>query len=159
MVENLTCWILSKCKCLIVAGHKDLILCGCSFVAMVCCIGIGMLGILLTEFRKKDGSKPTVLDSFYYSVLTLSTVGYGDFYFQTKGGNVFAVCWILVCHPIYAHAYTYLIVSIIRGWRYLVRVKLVSWWNDNVDWVQLVSNLVQLVATGAQWMSNLVPWT
>jgi len=38
----------------------------------------------------------TFLNSFYFSCVTLTTVGYGDFYFQSVGGRIFAIFWIIV---------------------------------------------------------------
>ena len=37
-----------------------------------------------------------VLDSLYFSVVTLSTVGYGDFSPSTAAGKVFAIVYMLV---------------------------------------------------------------
>lgn len=37
----------------------------------------------------------TILDSFYFSVTTLTTVGYGDFYPITDGGKLFTSFYIL----------------------------------------------------------------
>lgn len=36
------------------------------------------------------------IDSFYFSVVTLTTIGYGDFSPQTDGGKLFTVLYIIV---------------------------------------------------------------
>ena len=36
------------------------------------------------------------LDSLYFSVITLTTIGYGDFSPQTDGGKVFALIYIVL---------------------------------------------------------------
>eukprot|EP00456_Euglypha_rotunda_P036275 TRINITY_DN2786_c0_g3_i2.p1 TRINITY_DN2786_c0_g3~~TRINITY_DN2786_c0_g3_i2.p1 ORF type:complete len:406 (-),score=64.01 TRINITY_DN2786_c0_g3_i2:17-1234(-) len=36
------------------------------------------------------------IDGFYFSCVTLTTVGYGDLTFDTKGGRAFALFWILI---------------------------------------------------------------
>jgi len=38
----------------------------------------------------------TFIDGFYFSCVTLTTVGYGDLTFDTDGGRVFAIFWILI---------------------------------------------------------------
>jgi voltage-gated potassium channel Kch len=36
------------------------------------------------------------LDSFYFSVITLTTIGYGDFSPQTSAGKIFTLFYILI---------------------------------------------------------------
>ncbi len=36
------------------------------------------------------------LDAFYFSVITLTTVGYGDFSPQTSGGKIFTMAYVLI---------------------------------------------------------------
>jgi len=36
------------------------------------------------------------IDSFYFSIITLTTIGYGDFSPQTDGGKIFTVFYIIV---------------------------------------------------------------
>mgnify|MGYP000687006881 FL=1 len=36
------------------------------------------------------------LDSIYFSIITLTTIGYGDFSPQTSGGKLFTIFYILI---------------------------------------------------------------
>lgn len=36
------------------------------------------------------------IDSFYFSVITLTTIGFGDFAPQTTGGKIFTMIYVLV---------------------------------------------------------------
>ena len=45
-------------------------------------------------YRKAEGW--SLLDSFYFSVVTLTTVGYGDLSPQTAAGKLFTVCYLFV---------------------------------------------------------------
>ena len=68
-----------------------------------------ILGIGTVIYHLLEGW--TWLDSFYFSVITLTTVGYGDFSPQTTGGKLFTVFYILVglgmilafIHTVYNH--------------------------------------------------------
>jgi len=53
-----------------------------------------LLGIGTIFFSRVEGWE--VLDSLYFSVVTLSTVGYGDFSPDTAAGKVFAIVYMLV---------------------------------------------------------------
>ena len=66
-----------KCKCLLVSMFiLVLIIAGTAFLATV------------EEFN--------LIDAFYCVCVTITTLGYGDKTFKTKGGRVFAVFWILL---------------------------------------------------------------
>ena len=48
------------------------------------------------------------LDSFYLSVMSVTTVGYGDRAFKTLPGRLFAAVWLLVSTLAVARAFLYL---------------------------------------------------
>ncbi|XP_044462397.1 two-pore potassium channel 3-like isoform X2 [Mangifera indica] len=68
---------------------------------VVLCIGVG--GVVM-HFVEKLGW----LDSFYLSVMSVTTVGYGDKAFQSLAGRVFASIWLLVSTLAVARAFLYL---------------------------------------------------
>jgi len=61
-------------------------------------IGYLALLVLLTvvESSSPDASIRSVLDALWYSVVTLSTVGYGDMYPITPVGRIIGVCFVLM---------------------------------------------------------------
>ncbi|CAD5168509.1 unnamed protein product [Musa acuminata subsp. malaccensis] len=65
------------------------------------CIGLGT-GVL--RFVERLGW----LDSFYLSVMSVTTVGYGDRAFKTMPGRLFASLWLLVSTLAVARAFLYL---------------------------------------------------
>ncbi|KAF7803200.1 two-pore potassium channel 3 [Senna tora] len=68
---------------------------------VVLCIGIGF-GVM--HFVEGLGW----LDSFYLSVMSVTTVGYGDQAFKTLPGRIFAAIWLLVSTLAVARAFLYL---------------------------------------------------
>ncbi|KHN25874.1 Putative calcium-activated outward-rectifying potassium channel 6 [Glycine soja] len=68
---------------------------------VVICIGVGV-GVM--HFVEKLGW----LDSFYLSVMSVTTVGYGDHAFKTMHGRIFAAIWLLVSTLAVARAFLYL---------------------------------------------------
>lgn len=68
---------------------------------VVLCIGIGV-GVM--HFVESLGW----LDSFYLSVMSVTTVGYGDHAFKTLHGRIFAAIWLLVSTLAVARAFLYL---------------------------------------------------
>ncbi|KAJ9153220.1 hypothetical protein P3X46_026684 [Hevea brasiliensis] len=68
---------------------------------VVLCIGIGV-GVM--HFVEKLGW----LDSFYLSVMSVTTVGYGDRAFRSLTGRIFASIWLLVSTLAVARAFLYL---------------------------------------------------
>ncbi|KAI9115922.1 hypothetical protein K1719_012852 [Acacia pycnantha] len=68
---------------------------------VVLCIGIGF-GFM--HFVEGLG----LLDSFYLSVMSVTTVGYGDHAFKTLAGRIFAAIWLLVSTLAVARAFLYL---------------------------------------------------
>jgi hypothetical protein len=55
-------------------------------------MGVLLLGTLF--YWRQEGW--TLLDAFYFSVITLATVGYGDFTPRTTLGKLFTVGYVLV---------------------------------------------------------------
>lgn len=53
-----------------------------------------VLGIGSTVYHYVEGW--TWIDSIYFSIITLTTIGYGDFSPQTTGGKVFTIFYILM---------------------------------------------------------------
>lgn len=68
---------------------------------VVLCIGLGM-GVM--HFVEDLGW----LDSFYLSVMSVTTVGYGDQAFKSMTGRIFASIWLLVSTLAVARAFLYL---------------------------------------------------
>ncbi|KAL2343686.1 hypothetical protein Fmac_004971 [Flemingia macrophylla] len=68
---------------------------------VVLCIGIG---VAVMHFVESLGW----LDSFYLSVMSVTTVGYGDHAFKTMHGRIFAAIWLLVSTLAVARAFLYL---------------------------------------------------
>ncbi|KAA8514981.1 hypothetical protein F0562_018232 [Nyssa sinensis] len=68
---------------------------------VVLCIGVG---VAVMHFVERLGW----LDSFYLSVMSVTTVGYGDRAFQSLPGRIFASVWLLVSTLAVARAFLYL---------------------------------------------------
>ncbi|KAK4361294.1 hypothetical protein RND71_020246 [Anisodus tanguticus] len=68
---------------------------------VVLCIGIG---VAVMHFVEKLGW----VDAFYLSVMSVTTVGYGDRAFQSMTGRIFASIWLLVSTLAVARAFLYL---------------------------------------------------
>ncbi|XP_073048216.1 two-pore potassium channel 3-like [Primulina eburnea] len=68
---------------------------------VVLCIGIGVAVLHFVE-------KMNLLDSFYLSVMSVTTVGYGDRAFNSVTGRIFASVWLLVSTLAVARAFLYL---------------------------------------------------
>ncbi|KAL9258970.1 Two-pore potassium channel 3-like protein [Drosera capensis] len=74
---------------------------GLTLGVLVLCIGVGV-GVM--HFVEQLGW----LDSFYLSVMSVTTVGYGDRTFKTLPGRVLAAIWLLVSTLAVARAFLYL---------------------------------------------------
>ncbi|RAL44715.1 unnamed protein product [Cuscuta campestris] len=68
---------------------------------VVLCIGVG---VLVMHFVERLGW----LDSLYLSVMSVTTVGYGDRAFESMPGRIFASFWLLVSTLAVARAFLYL---------------------------------------------------
>ncbi|KAK1298522.1 Two-pore potassium channel 2 [Acorus calamus] len=74
---------------------------GLALGVVVLCIGVGTM---LMHFVERLGW----LDSFYLSVMSVTTVGYGDRAFKSLSGRLFASVWLLVSTLAVARAFLYL---------------------------------------------------
>ncbi|KAK4275567.1 hypothetical protein QN277_018625 [Acacia crassicarpa] len=72
-----------------------------ALAVVVCCIAIGTICAHFLESLDW-------LDSFYLSVTSVTTVGYGDYAFATEGGRCFASLWLLVSTLAVGRAFLYL---------------------------------------------------
>ncbi|KAF5949161.1 hypothetical protein HYC85_015118 [Camellia sinensis] len=74
---------------------------GLALAVVVGCIAIGTVTVHLLEDM-------SWVDSFYLSVTSVTTVGYGDYAFTTLAGRCFAIIWLLVSTLAVARAFLYL---------------------------------------------------
>ncbi|KAH6773560.1 Ca2+ activated outward rectifying K+ channel 6 [Perilla frutescens var. hirtella] len=69
--------------------------------SVVLCIGVGAAVMHFVE-------KLDLIDSFYLSVMSVTTVGYGDRAFKSLSGRIFASIWLLVSTLAVARSFLYL---------------------------------------------------
>ncbi|KAG9145650.1 hypothetical protein Leryth_018708 [Lithospermum erythrorhizon] len=74
---------------------------GLALGVVVLCIGIGVAFMHFVE-------RLDWMDSFYLSVMSVTTVGYGDRAFSSMTGRIFASIWLLVSTLAVARAFLYL---------------------------------------------------
>lgn len=72
-----------------------------ALAVVIGCIAIGTVAVYLLEHLNW-------VDSFYLSVTSVTTVGYGDYAFRTLEGRCFAIVWLLVSTLAVARAFLYL---------------------------------------------------
>lgn len=70
---------------------------------------LSVIGIGAVFYRYVEGM--SWLDSFYFCVITLTTVGYGDITPQTSAGKIFTIFYILIGVGIIAGSLSYLLRS------------------------------------------------
>ncbi|XP_020594850.1 two-pore potassium channel 3 [Phalaenopsis equestris] len=75
---------------------------GLALGVVVLCICVGGAFLRFVE-------KLSWLDAFYLSVMSVTTVGYGDRAFKTMEGRIFASIWLLVSTLAVARAFLYLV--------------------------------------------------
>uniref|UniRef100_A0A2N9FZK1 Potassium channel domain-containing protein n=1 Tax=Fagus sylvatica TaxID=28930 RepID=A0A2N9FZK1_FAGSY len=75
---------------------------GLALGVVVLCIGMGTLVLYFVEDLDW-------IDSFYLSVMSVTTVGYGDRAFKTLPGRLFAIFWLLFSTLMVARAFLYLV--------------------------------------------------
>lgn len=71
------------------------------FVLLLVLIFVGTTFLATVE-------KLELIDAFYCACVTITTLGYGDQSFKTKGGRVFAVFWILISTVTMAQFFVYI---------------------------------------------------
>lgn len=59
-------------------------------------LGTSVFILILGTVSYKHLEGWTWLDSLYFSIITLTTIGYGDFSPQTIGGKIFTIFYILL---------------------------------------------------------------
>lgn len=74
---------------------------GLALGVVVLCIGVGVLFLRFAEGLDW-------IDSVYLSVMSVTTVGYGDRAFKTLHGRIFAAVWLLLSTLAVARAFLYL---------------------------------------------------
>ncbi|XP_042494754.1 two-pore potassium channel 3-like [Macadamia integrifolia] len=72
-----------------------------ALLVVIACIAVGMIMVHILEGLNWA-------DSFYLSVTSVTTVGYGDYAFMTVKGRCFAIIWLLVSTLAVARAFLYL---------------------------------------------------
>ncbi|XP_061369821.1 two-pore potassium channel 3-like [Gastrolobium bilobum] len=72
-----------------------------ALVVVIGCIAIGTFTVHFVEDLNWD-------DSFYLSITSVTTVGYGDYSFKTVTGRCFAIIWLLVSPLAVTRAFLYL---------------------------------------------------
>ncbi|GKV24885.1 hypothetical protein SLEP1_g34428 [Rubroshorea leprosula] len=74
------------------------------FLALAVVVGCIAIGTITVHFLEDMDW----VDSFYLSVTSVTTVGYGDYAFKTVTGRCFAIIWLLVSTLAVARAFLYL---------------------------------------------------
>jgi voltage-gated potassium channel len=81
-----------------------------SFLIFICVIIFGVMG-----FKTFGGQGWSLLDSLYMTVITLSTVGYGEVMALEPPGRIFAMIYILMCLGTIAYAVSSITGFIVEG--------------------------------------------
>ncbi|KAL3700339.1 hypothetical protein R1sor_018361 [Riccia sorocarpa] len=74
------------------------------FLAVSTVLGSVAVGAFFLHFVEKL----QWIDSFYVTIISITTVGYGDYSFQTKWGRLLAALWLLFCTLGVARAFLFL---------------------------------------------------
>jgi hypothetical protein len=83
---------LKKCATLKVAKEQILLFMFITFIL----IYLSAVGIYFFENEAQPEHFSSIFDSLWWSIITLTTVGYGDVYPITVGGRVFTFCILLI---------------------------------------------------------------
>jgi len=65
------------------------------FTSTLCFIGVVVGALLVLEFERESGNIQTGSDAIWWAFVTVTTVGYGDFYPTTGMGRSVAACLML----------------------------------------------------------------
>lgn len=84
-----------------------------SFFVVILCISAGAVGLYL-DAKLGFHVSLSFHDSVYASVMSVTTVGYGDYSFKSLGGRIFAAIWLLLSTVAVNRAVQYMI----RAWSY-----------------------------------------
>ena len=94
----------------IIKGNKKII----CWLALGLCVYIGLLELLLALEKGRGGSIETLSDAWWYSLVTMTTVGYGDRYPVTLGGRLIGTVFLLVSTGLLA-LFIGVILSLVTG--------------------------------------------
>ncbi len=77
-------------------------------------VSLSSYAVLQLEKTSPDGNIKTVSDAFWCAVVTITTVGYGDYHPTTDGGRVVAIVLMLMGIGMFSALTSYLSTSFIN---------------------------------------------
>lgn len=84
-----------------------------AWITVVLAIAYGVTGSYL--LREQFKSLKTITDAFYYTLVTYSTVGYGDIYPLTQQAKIFTVTMILIGIGAFITTFTFVITPLLEN--------------------------------------------
>ena len=95
-------------------------------------------------FMKSNyGIKFSIIDAMRWSIVTATTVGYGDFYPQTTGGRVFGTFFIIFGVSLLARLLSFVLDAV--GKDFKERGKLRRTFRKSLSWDQMSTDLMMMV--------------
>ena len=70
--------------------------------------------------KNNSGSDATLIDTLYFCLTTITTVGFGDYYPRTHGGKMFTCCYILFGVGFIAYAMSYFVGKILEKQEHII---------------------------------------